>query len=157
MNLEPPRFENGKAFLIAGLREPVKTITSIPALWQRALAHKIPKRVERVDYGVCFNCLGGADSFDYLAGAEVSDLSGLPAELSGMSIPAQRYAVFPHREHVSKLSDTIDTILHKWLPQSGYEVAHPVADAPDFFERYGEDFDPQSGTGGMEVWIPIKS
>jgi AraC family transcriptional regulator len=27
---------------------------------------------------------------------------------------------------------------------------------PDFFERYGEEFDPQTGMGGIEVWIPIK-
>jgi AraC family transcriptional regulator len=74
-----------------------------------------------------------------------------------VSIPTQKYAVFSHREHVSKLSNTVGTILSKWLPQSGYEVAHAGADAPDFFERYGEDFDPQTGTGGMEVWIPIKS
>jgi AraC family transcriptional regulator len=74
-----------------------------------------------------------------------------------VSIPTQKYAVFSHREHVSKLSNTVGTILSKWLPQSGYEVAHVGADAPDFFERYGEDFDPQTGTGGMEVWIPIKS
>ena len=157
MELEPPRFENGKSLLIAGLREHVKTISSIPAQWQRALAYKIPNRLGKVDYGVCFNCLSGADSFDYLAGVEVSDFSGLPAELSRVSIPAQKYAVFPHREHVSKLSSTIDTILNKWLPQSGHEVAHAVADAPDFLERYGEDFDPQTGTGGIEIWIPIKS
>ena len=27
---------------------------------------------------------------------------------------------------------------------------------PAFFERYGEAFDPQTGTGGIEVWLPIK-
>jgi AraC family transcriptional regulator len=47
--------------------------------------------------------------------------------------------------------------LNKWLPRSGHEVAHVVVDAPDFFERYGEDFDPKTGMGGIEVWIPIKS
>lgn len=152
-----PRFEQGKPLLIAGLRESVNTVSSIPALWQRALAYKMPKRVGRVDYGVCFNCLSGAGSFDYLAGVEVSDVSGLPDELSHLSIPAQRYAVFSHREHVSKLSNTIGNILSKWLPQSGNQVAHAGADAPDFFERYGEDFDPQTGLGGIEVWLPIKS
>ena len=121
------------------------------------MAYKIPNRVGRVDYGVCFNCLSGAGSFDHLAGVEVSEFSGLPAELSGVSIPAQRYVVFPHPEHVSKLSSTIGTILNKWLPPSGHEVAHAVSDAPDFLERYGQDFDPQTGTGGIEIWIPIKS
>ena len=39
----------------------------------------------------------------------------------------------------------------KWLPESGHEVA----DAPDF-ERYGPEFDPTTGNGGLEVWVPLK-
>jgi len=44
------------------------------------------------------------------------------------------------------------TIWNKWLPESG----HQVAEAPEF-ERYGEEFDPRTGTGGLEIWIPIKA
>src|SRR5216683_3348687 len=29
--------------------------------------------------------------------------------------------------------------------------------APKFFECYSEEFDPRTGMGGMEVWMPIKS
>ena len=43
------------------------------------------------------------------------------------------------------------TIWGKYLPESGHEVA----DAPNF-ERYGPEFDPRTGNGGLEVWIPIK-
>jgi predicted transcriptional regulator YdeE len=28
--------------------------------------------------------------------------------------------------------------------------------APDF-ECYGESFDPQKGTGGVEIWIPVNA
>lgn len=156
VELEPPRFENGKALLIAGLRERFESIAVIPALWQRAMAYKIPNRVGRVDYGLCFNCLSGEGDSEYLAGVEVSGFSGLPSELSQVSIPPQRYLVFPHREHVSKLWQTCERI-GKWLPQSGHKVADAGGGAPEFFERYGEDFDPQTGTGGIEVWIPIKA
>ena len=45
----------------------------------------------------------------------------------------------------------MNTIRSKWLPDSGHEAA----DAPDF-ERYGERFDPATGEGGCEIWIPIK-
>jgi AraC family transcriptional regulator len=31
-----------------------------------------------------------------------------------------------------------------------------VADAPNF-ERYGPDFDPRTGTGVVEIWVPIKA
>jgi AraC family transcriptional regulator len=151
-----PRFENGRALLIAGLREYAKTNAGVPAQWQRAMAYKIPKQVGQAAYGVCFDCYSGSEGFDYLVGVEVSDASGLPAELSQVRIPAQKYAVFPHREHVSQLWHTIDGA-GKWLSQSGHEHKDTVPDAPDFFERYGEDFDPQTGRGGIEVWIPVKA
>ncbi|TIN58627.1 MAG: AraC family transcriptional regulator, partial [Mesorhizobium sp.] len=31
-----------------------------------------------------------------------------------------------------------------------------IADAPEF-ERYGPEFDPRSGKGGLEIWIPVKA
>jgi AraC family transcriptional regulator len=154
IGLEPPRFVNGDRLLLAGLRERVENLADIPALWQRALTYKTPKRVGTVDYGVCFNCT--TDKFEYLAGFEVSDSSDLPAGLSCVTIPPQKYAVFSHHGHVSELCRTCDKI-GKWLEQSDYEHAVAGADAPDFFERYGKEFDPQTGTGGMEVWIPIKA
>jgi AraC family transcriptional regulator len=66
-------------------------------------------------------------------------------------IAAQKYAVFSHREHISTIRSTLNTIWNKWLPESGLEVV----DAPDF-ERYGEGFDTRTGVGGLEIWIPIK-
>jgi AraC family transcriptional regulator len=65
--------------------------------------------------------------------------------------------VFPHHEHVSKLRSTVETISNEWLPRSGYEVVWPPDGIPNFFERYGEAFDPGTGRGDVEVWIPIKS
>jgi AraC family transcriptional regulator len=154
IGLEPPRFVNGKRLLLAGLRERVENLAGIPALWQRALTYKTPKRLGPVDYGVCFHC--NTDQFEYLAGFEVPDFSDLPAGLSWVTIPPQKYAVFSHRGHVSELWQTCEKI-GKWLEQSDVEHAVAGADAPDFFERYGEEFDPQTGAGGMEVWVSIKN
>ena len=158
VELEEPRFEDGKPLLIAGLRERLTgNPETIPALWQRFVPYigKVPGQVGHTAYGVSlFKGAGDCGCEYYLAGVEVSDFSGLPGELSLVSIPACKYAVFPHREHVSKLWNTIDAIGQKWLPNSGHDIA---ADAPGFFERYSEDFDPQTGTGGMEVWMPIKT
>jgi AraC family transcriptional regulator len=67
-------------------------------------------------------------------------------------IAAQRYAVFSHREHISTIRRTLNTIWNQWLPASG----HVPADAPNF-ERYDEKFDPVSGMGGLEIWLPLKS
>ena len=107
----------------------------------------------RAAYGACWN---SADGIDYLTGVEVSSSSGLPGDFSVITIPAQKYPVFSHREHVSKLRETLDAI-DKWLPGSGLEVACSFAETPSFFERYSEEFDSWTGMGGMEVWIPIKS
>jgi AraC family transcriptional regulator len=69
-------------------------------------------------------------------------------------VPALRYAVFTHRAHVSRLGETVNAIHRTWSPASGHTAAHG-AGLPDFLERYGEGFDPATGTGDLEVWYPI--
>jgi AraC family transcriptional regulator len=153
-HLKPPRFETGKPLLVAGIGERYNCEGSaaIPSQWQRfhQCVDNIPDRVGKVAYGVCCN---GDDSgnFDYIAGVEVSDFSDLPREFSRVRIPAQKYAVFTHLEHISTIRRTINTIWNHWLPASGMKAA----DAPSF-ERYDEKFDPVTGNGGLEIWVPVK-
>jgi len=156
-NLQAPRFETGKAMLVAGVGERYNHANggtaAIPGQWQRyhQKVDEIPDRVGNLAYGVCCN---GDDSgnFDYIAGVEVSDFSDLPREFSRVRIPAQRYAVFTHSEHISTIRRTVNTIWNHWLPES--ELC--VADAPNF-ERYDEKFDPATGNGGLEIWVPVKA
>jgi AraC family transcriptional regulator len=154
-DLEPPRFEDGRPLLIAGLsaRYNGETSHAIPAQWQRFAPHygHVPGQMGEVSYGVCCNS-DEAGNFDYICGVEVSDFSDLPPELIRLRIPARRYAVFAHRDHISTIRRTFATIFNKWLPESGYGAA----DAPEF-ERYGKEFDPVTGLGGLEVWVPLKS
>jgi AraC family transcriptional regulator len=154
--LQPPRFENGRQLLIVGLsgRYNAETTAGIPAQWQRFVPHigHIPNQIGgRVAYGVCCNC-DDAGNMDYLSGVEVSDFSDVPAEFARIRIPPRRYAVFVHSDHISQIRRTWHTIWNVFMPTSGHEVA----DAPDF-ERYGETFDPRTGTGGLEIWIPLKA
>lgn len=154
-HLEPPRFEDGRPLLIAGLSERYNCESSraIPAQWQRFGPHfgHVPGQVGDTAYGVCCNS-DEAGNFDYLCGVEVRDFTDLPADFARLRVPAQRYAVFPHRAHISTIRRTFSTIFNRWLPESGYEAA----DAPEF-ERYGKEFDPVTGLGGLEVWIPLKA
>jgi AraC family transcriptional regulator len=154
-HLEPPRFEDGKPFLVAGLSEryTCETSKAIPSQWQRfgPLYGKVPGQVGKVAYGVGYNA-DEQGNFDYMCGVEVGDFSGLSPELSRLRIAAQRYAVFSHREHISSIRRTMNTIWNQWLPASG----HVPVDAPHF-ERYGEQFDPVTGMGGVEIWLPLKS
>ncbi len=149
------RFENGRVLLIAGMaqRYTCETSAAIPSQWQRFVPHigNIPGAVGTTAFGVRYN-RDEDGNFAYLCGVEVSDFSALPAELAHVRIPAQKYAVFSHREHISTIRSTWATIWTTWLPASGHELI----DAPDF-ERYGEEFDPRTGTGGLELWVPIKA
>jgi AraC family transcriptional regulator len=153
-HLRPPRFETSKPLLVAGIgdRFSHENGAGIPGLWQRfhQTVADLPGRVGQVAYGVCCNG-DDAGNFDYIAGVEVTDFSDLPREFMRVRIPAQKYAVFTHHEHISTIRRTINAIWNHWLPASGFQVA----DAPNF-ERYDENFDPNTGDGGFEIWVPIK-
>lgn len=153
--LEPPRFENGPARLIAGYNASYtfETRTNIPAQWARFAPHigQVPRQVGDNSYGVSWNYKPG-QGFDYLSGVEVGDTTGLPDDYSHVRLLAGRYAVFTHRKHVSLIPETLEAIWRKWLPNSG----HQAADAPSF-ERYTESYDPRTGLGGFEIWIPLKA
>jgi AraC family transcriptional regulator len=153
-NLQAPRFTISKPLLIAGVGERYNCEggAAIPGQWQRfhQSVDNIPGRVGKVAYGVCCNG-DDAGNFDYIAGVEVSDFSDLPREFSRVRIPEQKYAVFTHSDHISTIRRTVNTIWNHWLPASGLKAA----DAPNF-ERYDENFDPLTGNGGLEIWVPVK-
>jgi AraC family transcriptional regulator len=151
----PARFVDGKALLIAGIGERYREEGSaaIPAQWQRFVPQigHIAGQVGNVAYGVCCNG-DDAGNYDYVCGVEVGDFSAVPKDWARVRIPPQRYAVFMHREHISKIRSTWHTIWNHWLPQSGYQVI----DAP-FFERYPETFDGSTGLGGCEIWLAVRA
>jgi AraC family transcriptional regulator len=148
------RMEKGRVLLIAGMgaRYSCESSVGIPAQWQKFLPHleSIPGQVGRKAYGVMCN-FDDDGNFDYTCGVEVSDFSRVPADWTRVRIPAQEYAVFTHRDHISTIRSTWATIWNKWLPESGRQVA----DAPNF-ELYGEDFDSVTGRGLVEIWLPLQ-
>jgi len=157
VNLEPPRFENAGPMFITG---PSKTYTlanigGISEQWQSFAPYigKVTGQIGQAAYGVPSHMCTPGGSFQVLTGVEVADLSGIPDEFSGVRLPAQQYAVFNHREHVSTIINTIGAIFDTWLPGSGYEAVS----SPPFLERYGENFNPTTLTGGIEIWLPIKA
>src|SRR5262245_36556636 len=152
--LEPDRLEHSKPLMLAGLKEHYTpdTMQNIPEHWERFRPYMgtVPTQIDPKTYGVCY-IVKDAES-DYPAGVEVSKTSELPDELTFIRIPAQKYAVFLHRDHISKIKDTIDAIGKEWLPTADYV---PTGD-PTFFERY-EHYDPATGTGDIQIWVPVTS
>jgi AraC family transcriptional regulator len=119
--------------------------------WESFVPHigKVPGQLSNIAYGICWN--NRADGFDYLSGVEVKDGTKLPSEFTTVHLPAQEYAVFTHADHVSAIGGTIDKIWNSWVPQSGLKIKQSPS-----FERYTEAFNPHTGMGGMEIWVPIE-
>ncbi len=161
VELDDPRIQEVAPMRLTGLMGDFtpETMRDIPALWSRFVPQLQRVRISgvggRVSYGAGFHCFDGSPSYQYLCAVEVSDFGGAPPEWARIEVPRRRYAIFSHRGHVAALGDTINAVYETWLPGSG-RAAALGGGAPDFLERYGEAFDPASGTGDLEVWFPIR-
>lgn len=161
MILPDPDFTNGRALRIAGTREEYTFARrhEIPEQWRRfgdRWFGRVPGAVSREAYGVSLPPAPGFD-FAYICGVEVSDFALVPSQLDRLEIPAYQQARFAHDGAVTGLCDTIDAVMGLWLPQSGLAIdgaARP--DVPGLVEWYGASFDPATGRGDMEVWVPVR-
>jgi AraC family transcriptional regulator len=153
-DLAPPRFEALAPKTFAGLveRYNCQAAAGIPDQWQRLLPYlgTIPGQVGKDAYGVIYN-FDSDGNFDYMCGVEIAGTPELPRKMTALPVPAQRYAVFLHRGHIAGIRSTIAAIWTRWLPESG----HKAADAPSL-ERYGPEFNPATGMGGVEIWVPVQ-
>ena len=155
IDLPAPEMKDRKAFEVIGLGTDCtfETTGAIPPLWQA-----LNTREDEIDaspgaaaYGLCL----GADEegrFRYVAGLEAVMGAEVPRGMERATVPAGRYAVFLHRGHISDIGKTVYTIWNKALPDLGLEPRK----APDF-ELYDRRFDPESGRGEVEVWIPVEA
>ena len=151
-SLAEPRLEQLGTLTIAGISRyyPFERVAEIPDQWQSfsPLIPRITDGVKPVTYGVIYN--GGDDSFDYLSGVEVTTVVNAPENVVCLEISPQYYMVFRHPGHVATVRETCDAIWSDWLPASDKSIV----EAP-WFERYGDEFDPHTGEGGLEIWIPV--
>jgi AraC family transcriptional regulator len=150
--LSEPRFEQLSELVIVGLSRhyPFEKVGAIPDQWQ-SFAELIPRltsKAKPTTFGVIYNAQD--DCFDYLSGVEFNAGQVMPPNVVRLEMAPQEYAVFEHTGHVAQVRQTCDAIWSRWLPESKAQVA----EAP-WFERYGDSFNPHSGTGGLEIWIPL--
>lgn len=151
---EPERYADGRPMLLAGLRRHHRfgdAALRIPEQWRefQPLMGRIPGQVGTTSYGAV--CGSGPDGFEYMCAVEVDDFGHLPPDLGRLRVPAQHYAVFLHRGHISQIQATWERIWKEWLPQSGRRTAN----TPDL-EIYDERFDPRTGNGEVEIRLPVE-
>jgi AraC family transcriptional regulator len=139
---------------MAGVFTP--TSSKIPELWGRFAPriHEVPHRRGLHTLGVCVD----ADpetidevGFTYLAGVEVDRIADVPDGMIAKAVPANLYAVLTHTGHLSRLPDTVKHIWGRWLPASRYR--HVAA--PDFELYDPERWDPGTGEGDVDLYVPI--
>lgn len=148
--MQPPqRIEQGPAMLLGGLRRHHEfQLADFGGQWRDFMAMgPLPGQLGEHGYGVI--CGANETGCEYMCAVEVAALEAISAPLGRMRIMPQTYAVFVHRGHVSAMPQTWQQAL-EWLAQSDYQSAHK----PDF-ERYGADFDPRTGSGGVEIWLAV--
>jgi AraC family transcriptional regulator len=156
VGLNLPTFQDGPELLIAGLsrRYTSESRVAIPRQWEDF----VPRAAELSPspgaswFGVCSNCAPD-DSFDYLTGVELAEARSIPHGLTSLQLAPRRYVVFAHTGHVSTMPKTIDVIWKQWAPECGLKIAR---NGP-CVERYTSEFNPQTGMGGMEIWIPLEA
>ena len=95
--LEPPRFENFRPILFAGLAEhyDCQSPAGIPDQWQRFGPNigRIPGQVGPIAYGVIYN-FDSEGNFDYMCAVEVNGQSSLPQGLSNLQVPGANTLFF---------------------------------------------------------------
>jgi AraC family transcriptional regulator len=153
-DVKPDRFETREPRTFAGVveRYPCNNPQGIPAQWQRVGPHlgRLQGQVDHAAYGVVYN-FDSDSNFDYLTGVEVSGNPSLPEGFQTYQAPRQKYAIFHHKGHIAGIRDIIAAIWNKWLPESGCQVSKSAT-----LERYGPEFNPMTGMGGFEIWVPIQ-
>lgn len=146
-----PRIILDKEFKLVGMKEIVKPGSEvITKLWNtfNSKKHEIKNIAthEKI-LGICEYMPNITDEsdFSYFAGIEVTDYYNLPEDMLSKTIPNSKYAVFNHKDSLTKLKQTYSYIYGVWLPQCGYELAES-----DTIELY------DTGSAEFDIHIPLK-
>lgn len=152
--LPDPRIVEAGSMIVVGLAERQSFVSkqNIPAQWQRFMARygEIADKVDAIPLGVCTD-VDDDGHFNYVCGAEVARVDETPRGLTVLRIPARTYAVFMHEGHVSAIDATYTAILDHWMPDHGRVAADGAS-----LERHLSTFDPRTGLGGVEIWMPLQ-
>lgn len=155
VNIETPRIETLPSVRFAGItrRYDCRSPGGIPDQWQSfgPMIPGFPGVASDAAFGVCYN-FDQEGFFDYMTAVMVNGKAPLPEDCTQLEIPAATYAVFAHRGHIAGIRGTISAIWSSYVPKSGLKPTNGPT-----FERYGPEFNPITGLGGLEIWIQIEA
>lgn len=153
VQLSEPELKQLPPLLLAGVngRCPGGNNAGIPAQWEsfNRREQDLPDRQGNCAYGVVHN-IDDDGNFEYLCAMEVSQFDRVPTDLYTLRLASCRYAAFFHAGHISEIQAVCQSAWADWIPNS----EHEAVDAP-FLEVYSASFDPGTGYGGFEIWIPV--
>lgn len=154
-SLAPPvlRALEDRTYAVLSGRFAFAAMRDIPALWHRFMAFYpgIKDKLDPAPWAVT-SAPDDDGAFDYACAVVVPPASALPSGLKHLRVPAHRYAVFAHDGHASLIRGTYDEIWNSALAASGWTLAdRPV------LESHRAGFDPRTGHGGIDVWIPVEA
>ena len=158
-----PKFEAKRGFYAIGMGGEFQhgKTEGIGELWDRFLERmgeienkKGEEKGKYPAYGICEEIwINGEnqDHFRYYAAVEVAPGSKTPEGMKSIKIESQKYAVFTTKNGLAGIGPLTEYIWGNWLAQSGREVK-PASD----IEYYSADFDPESKSTQVEIWVPVE-
>lgn len=155
IDLPDPREEKAGAMTIVGLAEryAYNDVGGIPSQWSAFQPYEgTLGEKPGLWYGVSDAFDESAGTFRYTCGVAVESPQDIPQALARINIPAQTYLAFTHSAHISELRRTLQAIWGEYIPACPFEAE----EGQPILEVYDERFDPRTGLGGLEIWVPVK-
>jgi AraC family transcriptional regulator len=81
----------------------------------------------------------------------VDPSSKVPKGMSRIEFPARECAVFEHLGHITAIATTYAAIWDLWSAES-----LRIEEGGLCVERHKPNFDPSTGFGGVEIWMPLQ-
>lgn len=156
IQLAEPEITKRGPLLLAGLPKHFQFSDrgAIPGLWQQfaPLIAQLPTTGPGVTFGVVAAPPPGEEGFEYAPSVQIKSADDLPEGLKAIRIAEHPFAIFRHSGHIAEMPAVCNAVYGEWCATS----SHKPAEIPiQMLEYYPETFDPMTGAGGFEIWLPL--
>lgn len=156
IELAEPEIVRRGPLLLAGLPKHFQFSErgAIPGLWQQfaPLIAQLPTTGPGVTFGVVGAPPPGEEGFEYAPSVQIKSADELPEGLKAIRIAEHSFAIFRHGGHVAEMPAVCNAVFGDWCATTSYKPAEiPI----QMLEYYPESFDPMTGAGGFEIWLPL--